>query len=32
VGIESVPNGTRHLAYVFLDGKAHPNYGISVEP
>jgi hypothetical protein len=24
VGIESVPNGTRHLAYVFLDGKSHP--------
>jgi len=24
VGIESVPNGTRHLAYVFLDGEAHP--------
>ena len=24
VGIESEPNGTRHLAYVFLDGKAHP--------
>ena len=24
VGIESVPNGTRHLANFFLDGKAHP--------
>jgi hypothetical protein len=23
MGIESVPNGTRHLAYVFLDGKTH---------
>jgi len=32
VGIESVQNGTRHLAYVFLDGKAHPYYGISIEP
>jgi len=32
VGIESVPNGTRHLAYVFLDGKSHPNYVISIEP
>jgi hypothetical protein len=32
VGVESVPNGTRHLAYVFLDGKAHPYNGISIEP
>jgi hypothetical protein len=33
VGIESVPNGTRHLAYVFLDGKSHPYYYvISIEP
>jgi len=32
VRFESVPNGTRHLAYVFLDGKAHPYYGISIEP
>jgi len=32
VRIESVPNGTRHLAYVFLDGKSHPYYGISIEP
>jgi hypothetical protein len=32
VGIESVPNGTRHLAYVFLDGKSHPYYVISIEP
>ena len=26
VGIENVPNGTRHLAYVFLDGNSHPRY------
>jgi hypothetical protein len=32
VGVESVPNGTRHLAYVFLGGKAHPYYAISFEP
>jgi hypothetical protein len=32
VGIESVPNGTRHLAYVFLDGKSHPYYVISIGP
>ena len=32
VGIESVPNGTRHLAYVFLDGNSHPCYIISIEP
>src|SRR5229473_2920799 len=32
VGIKSVPNGTRHLAYVFLDGKSHPNHVISIEP
>ena len=32
VGIENVPNGTRHLAYVFLDGKPHPQYVISIEP
>ena len=31
VGIESLPNSTRHLAYVFLDGKAHPYYSISIE-
>jgi hypothetical protein len=32
VGIESVPNGTRHLAYVFLDGKSHSYYVISIQP
>ena len=32
VGVESVPNGIRHLAYVFLDGKTHHDYGISFEP
>jgi len=31
VGIESVPNGTRHLADVFLDGKSHRYYVISIE-
>jgi hypothetical protein len=32
VGIESVPNGTRHLAYVFLDGRPHSCYVISIQP
>ena len=32
VGIESVPNGTRHLAYVFLDGNAHLQNVISIDP
>ena len=32
VGVESVPNGTRHLAYVFLNSKAHPYYVNSLEP
>ncbi len=32
VGVESVPNGTSHLADVFLDGNSHPCYVISIEP
>ena len=30
VGIEGVPNSTRHLPYVFLDRKSHPSYIISI--
>jgi hypothetical protein len=31
VGVESVPNSTRHLADVFLDGKSHFEYVIPIE-